>query len=103
MLELTTATFADHASTGITVVDFWAEWCGPCKTLAPAFAEVANLFGDKALFAKVNVDDDPGLAQQFQVLSIPTIVVLRDGEVVGRIVGARSARQLNEDISRLLA
>lgn len=102
MIDLTEATFDEIAGAGVAVVDFWAEWCGPCKTLAPAFASVSESFDGRAVFAKVNVDDAPQLAQRFQVLSIPTIVVLRDGEVVGTIVGARPARQLADEIERFI-
>lgn len=76
------------------LVDFWAEWCGPCKMVAPVLEEIA---GDKAgalKVAKVNVDDNPRTAQRFQVMSIPTLLLFKDGEPAGRIVGARSKNQI---------
>jgi thioredoxin len=103
MIELNSETFDQHTRTGSSVIDFWAEWCGPCKTLAPAFSEVATKMADAAVFAKVDVDAEPDLAKSHSVLSVPTVVVLRDGVEVGRLVGARGARQLGEELEALLS
>jgi thioredoxin 1 len=102
--ELTESTFAEqvNSATEPVVVDFWAEWCGPCKMVAPVLAEIADEQSGKVRVAKVNVDEHPGLAQQFNVMSIPTLIVFKDGQEVQRIVGAKGKAQLLEDLSRLL-
>ncbi|HLI43157.1 MAG TPA: thioredoxin [Acidimicrobiales bacterium] len=91
------------ASDTPVVVDFWAEWCGPCKMVAPVLEEIA---GDKAgqlKVAKLNVDDNPRTAQRFQVMSIPTLILFKDGEMAGRIVGARSKSQILAEFEPHLA
>ena len=70
------------------VVDFWAEWCPPCLMMAPIFEEVAMEFSDKAIFAKVNVDEAPELAKRYNIMAIPTIMVFAGGKPVDKIVGA---------------
>jgi thioredoxin 2 len=70
------------------VVDFWAPWCGPCKMMAPEFQKAAKNFALKALFAKVNTQEEQALAQRFDVRSIPTLIVFREGEVIYRMSGA---------------
>jgi thioredoxin 1 len=89
-------------SDGPVLVDFWAEWCGPCKMIAPILEEIANEQGDKIKIGKLNVDDAPATAQQFQVMSIPTLILFKDGEVQKRVVGARGKGQLLEEISAFL-
>ena len=84
------------------IVDFWAEWCGPCKMIAPILDEVATEQQGKVTVAKVNVDDQPGLARRYGVMSIPTLVVFKDGEEAKRIVGARGKSQLLSDLSEYL-
>jgi thioredoxin 1 len=81
-------------------LDFWAEWCGPCKMLAPTFERLAERFGEQITFAKVNVDDLPDVANRFAVRSIPTLVLLRAGNVVERLVGLRSEQELARVLSR---
>jgi thioredoxin 1 len=76
------------------VVDFWAEWCGPCKMVAPILDEIATANAGKLKVAKLNVDDNPRTAQRFQVMSIPTLLLFKDGQAQARIVGARSKTQI---------
>ena len=76
------------------VVDFWAEWCGPCKVVAPILDEIASANSGKLKVAKLNVDDNPRTAQRFQVMSIPTLLLFKNGEAQARIVGARSKTQI---------
>jgi thioredoxin len=82
------------------LVDFWAEWCSPCRMLAPTFAKLAEKYGDQIEFAKVNVDEVPELANHFAVRSIPTLVLLRDGVVVEQLVGARPYQELARLLER---
>lgn len=70
------------------LVDFWAAWCGPCRMVAPTIEELANEYSDKIKFVKLNVDDNPAIASQYQVMSIPTFAVLVNGAVKKRFVGA---------------
>ncbi len=87
---------------GPVLVDFWAEWCGPCKMIAPILEEIATTHAGKIRIAKLNVDDAPATAQQFQVMSIPTLILFKDGEVQKRVVGARGKGQLLEEIAAFL-
>jgi thioredoxin 1 len=80
------------------VVDFWAEWCGPCKMVAPILDEIAVEQEGKVKVTKLNVDDVPAIAQRYGVMSIPTMLVFKDGEVDKRIVGAKPKAQLLEEL-----
>ncbi|NLV36630.1 MAG: thioredoxin [Clostridiaceae bacterium] len=71
------------------LVDFWAAWCGPCRMVAPIMEELAGEYDGKALIAKVNVDDENELSSKFRIMSIPTVMLFKDGQVVDKIVGAR--------------
>jgi thioredoxin len=82
------------------LVDFWAEWCSPCRMLVPTFEKLAEKYGDQIEFAKVNVDEVPELANHFAVRSIPTLVLLRDGVVVEQLVGARPYQELARLLER---
>jgi thioredoxin 1 len=89
-------------SEALILVDFWAEWCGPCKTIAPILEEIAVEQLGKVRIAKLNIDDAPATAQEFQVMSIPTLILFKDGEVQKRVVGARGKGQLLEEIAAFL-
>lgn len=99
--ELTDTNFND-ATTGKTVViDFWAEWCGPCRSFAPVFTRVANDYDD-VVFGKVDVDANPGLAQAFGVSAIPTLVVMRNGQVLHSEAGALNESALRSTIDKAI-
>jgi thioredoxin len=87
---------------GILVIDFWAPWCGPCRTMAPQFERSAQLRPEYR-FAKVNVDEQPAVASAFQIRSIPTLVVISDGEVIGTSPGVIGADQLVGALDQLAA
>ena len=92
VVTLTASAFPAVKAQGKPVlIDFWAPWCGPCRTQGPIVDQVANQMGDRAIVAKLNVDDERNLASQFAVQAIPTLVVLKDGNVVQRFVGVQSA------------
>jgi len=81
------------------LVDFWAEWCAPCKQIAPALEEVSEDFADKITIAKVNIDDDPDTPSKFHVRAIPTLMIFKGGEVVATKAGAMTKTKLSEWIS----
>jgi len=103
MVELSEKTFAEYTASTTVVIDFWAEWCGPCKTLGPVFVQVADKMKSRATFAKLNVDEAPGVAGACGVMSIPTILVMRDGTEIGRLIGSRPAEQLQSELDSILA
>jgi thioredoxin 1 len=84
------------------VVDFWAEWCGPCKMISPILAEIAAEHDGRLVVAKLNVDDHPDIARRFDVMSIPTLLVFAEGQPKKRIVGAKGKGQLLEELSEFL-
>lgn len=101
---LTENTFDEQvgAAEEAVLVDFWAEWCGPCKMIAPILEEIATEQAGKVRIAKVNVDDNPDLARRFDVMSIPTLILFKDGSPQKRMVGAKGKGQLLEDIAEFL-
>ena len=105
IVTLTDANFADQVlkSTTPVLVDFWAEWCGPCKMIGPILDELADEFDGKVKFGKVDVDSNQGLAVQYGITAIPTLLFLKGGEVVEQMRGARSKRDLKESLDRLTA
>ncbi len=102
--NLSETTFDEEvaSSTGPMLVDFWAEWCGPCKMLAPILEEIANEQEGVLRIAKVDVDQAPNLARRFEVMSIPTLIVFSKGTPAKRLVGAKGKHQLLDELSEFL-
>ena len=102
---LSDATFDEEigAAEEVVVVDFWAEWCGPCKMISPILEEIATEQVGKVRVAKLNVDDNPDAARRYEVMSIPTLIVFRDGQPVKRLIGAKGKGQLLQELSEFIA
>ena len=86
-------------ATGPVVVDFWAEWCGPCRQIAPALEEIAGKLGEKVKIVKINVDENQSTAIKYNVTSIPTLMVFKNGEMAARQIGAAPKQKLEQWIS----
>ena len=101
---LTDSTFDEEVagSSEPVLVDFWAEWCGPCKMIAPVLEEIATEHPGKLRIVKLNVDDNPSAARRYDVMSIPTLIVFRDGQPAKRLVGAKPKGALLEELSEFL-
>ena len=89
-VELNNSNFDATIAEGVTMVDFWAPWCGPCRMVAPVIEELAEDFEGKATIAKVNTDEEQGIAVKYGIRSIPSILFFKDGEMVDQMVGAAS-------------
>ena len=102
-VAVTDATFDAEVrqSTIPVVVDFWAEWCGPCKALSPTIDEISQELGTGMKVCKINVDENQSLAQQFRVMSIPTVVFFKNGEAVNRFVGVREKNEYIDTMKSL--
>jgi thioredoxin len=95
---LTEGTFDEEIRAGLVLVDFWAEWCGPCRALAPTVDALAAEFDGRLTVAKLNIDENAGVPNRFQIRSIPTLLLLKDGQVEETIVGLANRR----DIAKLI-
>jgi thioredoxin 1 len=102
---LTDSTFDEEIATAdeAVIVDFWAEWCGPCKMISPILEEIATEHAGKVRIAKLNVDDNPDAARRYEVMSIPTLIVFRDGQPVKRMIGAKGKGQLLQELDEFIA
>jgi thioredoxin 1 len=102
MVEKTTdATFEQDVlkASEPVVVDFWAEWCGPCKMIAPALEEISKTLSGKVKIVKLNVDENPGVAAKYGIMSIPTLMMFKNGELASRQVGAAPKQKLEQWIT----
>jgi thioredoxin 1 len=99
--KVSDATFENDVlkSQAPVVVDFWAEWCGPCRMIAPALEEIAGTMGDKVKIVKLNVDENPNTAAKYGIMSIPTLMLFKNGEIASRQVGAAPKQKLQQWIS----
>ena len=101
-IELTTDNFNDVIKDGVVLVDFWAPWCGPCRMIAPVIEELAEEYEGKAKIAKVNTDEQPAIAAEYGIRSIPTILFFKNGELVDQMIGAAGKAVFAEKLDALL-
>lgn len=102
-LHLTEQNFDEAlvATAGLLMVDFWAEWCGPCRAIAPVLDELVNSSAGRLTLAKVNVDENPGLAARYRIRSIPTLLFIKEGKVVDQVIGAVPKAHLQKKLDTL--
>ena len=100
ILHVTDNTFKGESNKGLVLADFWAPWCGPCKMIAPVLEELDSEMGDQVKIIKLDVDDNPEMARSFQIMSIPTLLLFKDGKVVDQVVGFQPKEALAELISK---
>ena len=96
--HFTDGEFQNQIKSGVTLVDFHANWCGPCRTLAPVLEQVAKDVSGKAVIGKIDIDNEQKTAAQFQITSVPTMILFKNGKEVGRLVGLRTADAVKEFI-----
>jgi len=104
-IDVTDATWESEVigATTPVVVDFWAVWCGPCRMIAPLVEELATEYEGKVKFSKLNVDENPEVSMKYEIRSIPTLLVFKDGKPVATIVGAVPKKQLQKEVEAVLA
>lgn len=105
IVTLTTENFEQEVVKSSTpvLVDFWAEWCGPCKMIAPVLDELATEYGGKVKIGKVNIDDHQGLAVQYRINSIPTLLFFKNGQIVDQVIGSKSKKDFKAKLDQLTA
>ncbi len=101
-IELNASNFSDTIKEGVTLVDFWAPWCGPCRMIAPVIEELAEEYDGKAKICKVNTDEEQDIAIQYGIRSIPTILFFKNGELADQMVGAAGKQVLADKLNSLL-
>ncbi len=101
-IELNASNFSDTIKEGVTLVDFWAPWCGPCRMIAPVIEELADDYAGKAKICKVNTDEEQDIAIQYGIRSIPTILFFKNGELADQMVGAAGKQVLADKLNSLL-
>lgn len=102
LTKATDADFEQKVQGGVKLVDFWATWCGPCKMIAPVLEELAQDYEGKADIVKLDVDENPNTAAKFEVMSIPTLIVFKDGQPVDKVVGFQPKENLADVLNKYL-
>ncbi|EOB9296690.1 thioredoxin [Staphylococcus aureus] len=102
IVKVTDADFDSKVGSGVQLVDFWATWCGPCKMIAPVLEELAADYEGKADILKLDVDENPSTAAKYEVMSIPTLIVFKDGQPVDKVVGFQPKENLAEVLDKHL-
>ncbi|MFA5594714.1 MAG: thioredoxin [Trueperaceae bacterium] len=102
LIEFTDDNFADLTKEGLVLVDFWAPWCGPCRVVGPIIEELAGDYDGKVKVGKLNVDDHMAVAQQFRVMSIPTVILFKDSEAVEIMIGSQSKSAYEQRLAKYL-
>lgn len=100
--EILDNNFVEETSEGLVLIDFWAPWCGPCRMQTPILEGLSKDFEDRVKIVKMNVDDNPATAQQFGIMSIPTLLLKKDGEVVETLIGVHQKAQLEQVFNKYL-
>jgi thioredoxin 1 len=102
VIHLTKDNFEEKIAQGVALVDFWAPWCGPCKMVGPIIDELSGDYQGKAIVAKVNVDEEAALAAEFGIMSVPTVIVFKEGREAERVMGAAGKESYKEVIEKYL-
>lgn len=100
--ELTDANFESETAKGVTFTDFWATWCGPCRMQAPVVDQLANEYEGKVAFSKMDIDQNPEIPQELGIMSIPTMIIKKDGQIVDTVVGYHDKAQLEQIINQYI-
>lgn len=100
--ELTDANFNEETAKGLTFTDFWATWCGPCRMQSPVVDQLSEELGDKVKFTKLDIDQNPNTASELGIMSIPTMIIKKEGKIVDSIVGYHDKTQLEQIINQYL-
>ena len=101
-IELTADNFDQETVSGVALIDFWAPWCGPCNMITPIIEELAKEYDGKAKVCRVNIEEAPDLASRFSVMSIPTLILLKNGKQEGQLIGVQPKEVIKQELDRLL-
>ncbi len=102
IIHATDNDFKEHIKEGLVLTDFWAAWCGPCRMIAPVLEEIDAEMGDQVQIVKIDVDENQATAAEYGVMSIPTLILFKDGEIVDKVIGFRPKEALMEVINKHL-